>query len=190
MIPQNKLSQDVSTTKFLSRERTSDLLDFELGGVALQDVSSGLNSNQWSCYYLDGGVVLDDGNGFTKKVLNVGDLKQLCFCFSISMIYYIAYTTDDGCYLYWYDTQTNDYSTLKLPDGTENPQLSLDERRTFNLNNADVILSYTNSGRLICRNQRDRFGVEYVLSEETVGKLVQTGITKNGRFSFKFEEWI
>ena len=189
MMPQNKLSQDVSTTEFLNKERVSDLLDFELGGIALQDVSSGLSVKDWSCYYLDNQIILDDGEGFTKSVLTIEGVTQLSFCFSISMIYYIAYTNQDGCFLYWYDTTINDYSTLKLPDGTENPQLSLDERRSFNLNNSDVILSYTNGNSLICRNQRDRFGTEYVLSNETKGKLLQSGIAKNGRFCFKFEGW-
>lgn len=189
MIPSNKLSQDTSNTDFLSRERVSDLVDFELGGVGLQDVSGGLNSKEWSCYYSDNQIILDDGNGFTQTVITLSGITQLSFCFSISMIYYIAYTTELGCFLYWYDTTTNAYSTLKLPDGTSNPQLSLDERRYFNLSNSDVILSYTNGEQLICRNQRDRFGVEYLLSESFSGKLVQTGMAKNGRFCFKFEEW-
>lgn len=182
MLPDNTLSSAAIFGGFLVPDRTNDLIDYEWGGNDLLDASAGLNVKIWICFYQDGVIQITDGISITHRILTVADVTQLSFAFSLSMRVYVAYVVDGQSYFYWYDTATAEYVTTQYGTDVLTPQLSLDDTRSNQSANADIIFAYTRDDVLYMRMQRDRFQTEYTLG--SASSLVQIGMTKNYRFAF------
>src|SRR5690606_17343676 len=149
MIPQNVLSTTPDPDAFRApRDRVKErLIDYELGGRAIQDSSEGLELQVWRGRYLDGAIVLDvPGVVEPVTVLEIADVTEFQFTFDQNMQPAIAYVVNDQtAHWYWYDTTVPGFETLDLPEGSITPRCTLDDKRhaSGTLTGAsDIILTY------------------------------------------------
>ncbi len=186
MLPNNALSSQPVTAEFFTPLRNDQLIDFELGGTALQNSSAGLNKVLWKCFYEDGAIKLSNDN-HVQTVLNAENVTALSLGFDLSMRPVIAYLANKHCYLWFYDTAVSKQIIADLGSGITFPQLSLDERRSVQSSNADVILTYIHNSKMYMRIQRERFQTEHEITQAK--RLIQTGSMKNNRFGFAYYNW-
>lgn len=182
MLPDNVLSSAAIFGGFLVPDRINDLIDYEWGGKDLLDTAEGMQVKIWTCFYEDGWIIITDNAGLRYSILEVANVTQLGFAFSLSMRVYITYVADGRAYFYWYDTSSSAYVTTDYGVETITPQLSLDDIRSSQSANADIIFAYVRDDILYTRLQRDRFQIEYEMG--AANQLVQIGMTSNYRFAF------
>ena len=185
MLPDNVLSMTAIKSDFLTGNRTHPLIDYEMGGIAIGDVSQGLQVQQWSCIYEDGAIKVGYGDNF-QTLLTIQDVTALSLAFDINMRPLIAYVANNQCYLWWYDSSQSAQVTTEWGDYAF-PQLSLDDQRSSQSANADVIFSYIKNNTLYMRIQRERFQIEHKLAKAK--RLIQIGMMTNFRFGFAFYNW-
>ena len=182
MLPDNMLSSAAIFGGFLVPDRINDLIDYEWGGKDLLDASEGMQVKIWTCFYEDGWIKIIDNAGLRYSILEVAEVTQLGFAFSLSMRVYVTYVAAGRAFFYWYDSTTSTYITTDYGVETITPQLSLDDVRNSQSSNADVIFAYVRDDVLYTRMQRDRFQIEYEMG--AANQLVQIGMTSNYRFAF------
>lgn len=181
MLPSNDLL-NVRTAPFLVPDRAELLIDYEWGGVDLNDTSLGLNHQIWTSNYQNDDVILSAG-AIKHIIFTAPNLIALSFAFDFNMQPIMTYVIKDiGTYLRWYDALNNEWINEYLGEEYRTPQLSLDDFRQSQRNNADVIFAYVKNGLLCIRLQRDRFAIEYPL--QTSSELYQIGMMQNYRFGF------
>ena len=186
MLPNNALSSQPIVAEFFTQWRDDPLIDFEFGGTALQNSSAGLSVELWKCFYEDGSIKLSHDDQ-VQNVLNVENVTALSLGFDLSMRPIIAYLANEHCYLWWYDTSVSKQIITDLGNEITFPQLSLDERRSVQSSNADVILTYIRSSKMYMRIQRERFQTEYEITRAK--RLIQKEKKKNSRFGFAYYNW-
>lgn len=183
-MPDNVLSTTAIKSNFLSGDRTNPLVDYEFGSIAIGNTSQGFQK-LWSCFYEDGAIKAGYDSNF-QTLLLVQDVTALSFAFDINMRPLVAYVANQLCYLWWYDSSQSAQVTTEWGDCTF-PQLSLDEKRSSQSANADVIFSYIKNNTLYMRIQRERFQIEHKLVKAK--RLIQIGMMTNFRFGFAFYNW-
>lgn len=189
MLPGNVLSTEVIPMPFLPPRDypPQQLVDFEMGGVGLQDPSRGLQVKIWRCRYLSNlSFVLDADDVADITVLSLPDVTEFSFTFDQNMNVCIAYVDATGAHLWWYDTTLPGRVTLALT-GAATPKIALDDKRTGELATSDIILAYIKSGNLYYRQQRDRFTVERLLAAGAGPGLRRIGMGLNWRFLFEIQ---
>lgn len=186
MLPSNMLSSQPVIADFFTPLRNDPLIDYEYGGATLQDSAAGLSKVLWKCFYEDSVIKLSQ-NDQVLNVLNVENVAALSLSFDLSMRPIISYLANKHCYLWWYDTSVSKQITTDLGDGITFPQLSLDERRSVQSSNADVILTYIRNNQMFMRLQRERYQTEHEITRAK--RLIQIGSMKNSRFGFAYYDW-
>lgn len=163
------------------------LVDYEYGGVALNDASQGLRSKVWMGEYIDGSIVLSAAAVTPTSVLAIENVKEFGFTFDQNMQPAVAYELVTGeSRFYWYDATIPGYTTLDLPSGSITPRCAVDDNRDMQTPVSDIILAYVRAGHLYIREQRDRYTVEYDLSDNAgPGGIVQIGMNRLWRFQFQ-----
>jgi hypothetical protein len=196
MIPNQVLSSTVIRSALLYPDnaiRRTELEDFEMGGVALQDPSQGLRVVAWK------GVIdavtrvatLTPVTStappiviFTETVTPV----EFSFSFDRSMREFsITRFADNTAKLRWYDTAIPAYVTTTYT-GIQSCMLALDDKRDVSSSIADVIFTYLKTdNKLYFRAQRDRFLVEYTLTDVLAPNLAITnfGMGRNNRLQWR-----
>jgi hypothetical protein len=155
--------------------------DWELGGIALNDSSLGLQVQRWT-FALDGDAVTVTPDGGTPTVLfTAAGITELSGAFDSNMAPAAAYVQAEVLKLYWFDTAIPGYATTTF-DG-ENPRLTLDDKRPLHAADRDVLLIYLRAGSIYYRQQRDRYGVEYLLGALPAGteRLGRVGMGTTNR---------
>lgn len=188
MLPDNVPSTLPVTNVMLNPDANarSPLVDYELGGVAIGDPSQGLQAITWMCYLADNSsdVMLKPGDGSPVFFASIANVTEIALAFDQNMRPMIAYETSGSIALRWYDPVLSGYTTTVFGAG-RNPRLTLDDKRTFNLNNSDVILAYIRGDGLYYRQQRDRFAVERLLETGMSSlSLVAVGMNRSWRLQF------
>lgn len=186
MIPQNVLSTTPDPGAFRApHDRVKErLIDYELGGRAIQDPSAGLELQVWRGRYLDGAIVLDvPGVVEPVSVLEIADVTEFQFTFDQNMQPAIAYVLNDQtAHWYWFDATVQGFETLDLPEGSITPRCTLDDKREASgtLSGAsDIILTYLRAGTLYYRVQRERYEDEHELATGLEGyEIGQFGMNR------------
>lgn len=156
--------------------------DYERGGIALFDLSRGLTYQNWRAVWdqLSRQVTLSNESGFSRVMFSANGLSQLSLAFSVAMNPYFAYTEKGVTWLRWFDSTFAEEKIL-IPSATQ-PRLALDDKRPWNIINADVVLFYLKGNQLCKRYQRERFGVEHVMVNGVEGtRLGRVGMTRGLR---------
>lgn len=168
MLPKHQLSTIPQIADWLYPYPTdySPLIDYEMGGVELNDSSQGLDNTLWKLelnkqtgelklgkYGEDGEVLLTD-----KAIKKV----SLAFDLNARPAYVLEY--DNHVKFTYYDTVTSQNVTVSF-DGVRSPYLTLDDRRVENSAGADILLCYIKGQQLCVRYQRDRYTVEHILHD-------------------------
>ena len=196
MLPADSLSTSAVPSNYLFPDilPPADDLDYELGGIGLNDPSAGMLFQVWT-----GRLVIDPltdvGSFFlsapnTPEVLTLAGvgISDISFCFDQNMQPFVAFVQAGQAKYRWFDPTVNLQIITDLPAGTGTPRSCLDDKRFLQNSISDVILTYTRSGNLYYRQQRDRYGVEYLLATEVVGQVLQVGMNVGNRLQFALGE--
>jgi hypothetical protein len=160
------------------------LIDYELGGIALSDPSQGLMAKSWRMRWVDGQFILDAPAVAPAVVFERSAVTEFSFTFDQNMKLFLTFVDAGGPWYYWYDATVPGYSLVHLGSDVITPKCSLDDKRLNQVPISDIILAYVRAGKLCYRQQRDRFGTEYVLSENVGGYLRRVGMNMVWRFQF------
>ena len=153
-----------STSPQTTLARQGTLVDYELGGIALNDPSQGLMVQNWRARYVPPDIKVGPFpySAESTVISPSGVVTELSLAFDQNMHANVAYVMNGTAYLYYYDSVDEDHRTIELADGAESPFLCLDDKRPFSTttNANDVLALYIVGNKLRYRQQRERFGVE------------------------------
>lgn len=144
-------------------------IDYELGGIGLQDPSQGLRFQTWRCWFDrdNSAVMVESPNTPPTKIFDQDRIVWLSFCFDQNMRWSAVYTLSDGeSYLRWYNSLISNYDITHLDDGVISPFLSLDDKRTLQTGVSDIILAYIKDQSVCLRVQRERFSNVHIWQEK------------------------
>lgn len=144
-------------------------IDYELGGISLQDSSQGLMVQTWRCWFDrdSASVMVEAPNTPPTKIFDQSGITWLSFSFDQNMRWCAVYTLSNGeSFLRWYDSLAGDYAITELQTGVKSPFLTLDDKRQYQSGNSDIILAYIQNQSVILRVQRERFQVPHVWQED------------------------
>lgn len=168
-LPGNALSPVAVPSSLLHPDtlgRPSLLMDYELGGIGLQDPSQGLQVQPWR-FRVDGSQIKVGPHPYTTEstLLTAVGVTAVSGSFDQNMNPMVAYVLSATARLYWYDSVPASYVTVLLGADVKSPMLTLDDKRpeAGSQNRSDVLLFYVRGSRLCYRQQRDRFQVERTL---------------------------
>lgn len=165
---------------------TDDLnIAYEQGGVGIGDVSEGLRSDLWKLQYISGELYLGKADETLVSVLSIGaGIVKVALAFDQSMRPVYAWQLNPvDCVLRFYDPTLSGYSQVTFED-IESPCLTLDDSRPESSTTTDVIFAYLKAGVLYYRQQRDRYLIEYTLTETDKKHLVRVGLSLGNRLQF------
>jgi hypothetical protein len=168
-------------------EVLSDGLEsWEMGGVGISDPSGGLMFQLWHAE-LDlatGTVLLDAPNTPQFVLYSEAGITQMDFSFDQNMKPCLAFTQNGVAKFWWYNAVNSQYEIVVLT-GAMTPLVVLDDKRPVGVNNSDIVLVYLRDGSLYCRDQRDRFLIEYDLNIRGIKRLVRMGFSTGLRIQIQ-----
>lgn len=195
-LPDNTLSSRAVPARFSGARSgaTSKTVDYEDGGIAIQDPSEGLLYQRWRARLFNAGkddafVMLDAREVPEFVWLTVPRMTEISFSFDANMQPAVVYVADGRAYLNWYDSAIPGYTTTALATDAITPRVSLDDKRWLASNGyqlSDVILAYVRGGNLYYRQQRDRYTIERLL-KTGVTPLIKIGLSRGLRLQFMHE---
>lgn len=185
-IAEHRLSTDVKEAPFLSPDGDARhfLQDFEMGPVALNDTSEGINYQKWTLTW-DAGTgdftVTPDSGPPVVGVINAANVINCSLAFDNAAHVNISYVQAGNIgNLYWYDTVAIGYETRVFTEEISSMMLSLDDKRKTQTNNADIILwaILVEAGKynLYTLEQRDRFEDFYPMLMDTYPSVLKCGM--------------
>lgn len=184
MIPNKTLASEKVPAPYLNKRRVGLLEDYEQGGVALQDPSQGLLYQTWRCGVSGTDIVAYEQDGTPHVLLSAPDVEQVSLAFDQNMQPNVAYVSAGQAYWWWYDTTTQAHNTMTMDSDVVSPRATLDDKRTRNLGDSDIILAYIRGSGLYYRQQRDRYATEYLLDANAGPALHDVGMAANLRLQF------
>ena len=188
MIPEHLLSTTVVQADFLfpdSLER-SDLVDYELGGIALSDPSQGLEVQRWTLTYVDPDIIITPDSGGDNVAFSIAGITEASLAFDQNMHPFIAYVVAGESWYWWFDPFTAGQEHVQMATGILTPRCCLDDKRASQTDSSDVILAYIRIGNLYYREQRDRYAIEYLLAAGTPYQLSRIGMNIKIRLQFEY----
>lgn len=172
-------------------------IDYEDGGIDINDPSEGLLFQRWRARLfragtVDSRVMLGAPTVTEFEVFAVPGITEISFTFDQAMNPTIAFVQDDVAKIWWYDSTISGMATTEIGEGVLTPRVSYDDKRLAASQGyliSDVILAYINvDGELCVRQQRDRYDTEYVLASD-VAPLVKIGMNRGMRLQFMHEAY-
>lgn len=187
MFPEGSPSSNYVRGTFLAPDDAdrSLLLDYERGGIHLNDPSEGLSFQTWKMWY-------DADNSQIKLatltntdetvILTSSQITELSFTFDQNMRLAMVYVENTIAKFRWFDPIQNAIVTDVL-QGATSPMIALDEKRNRQLTDSDIVLGYVRDGSLYYRLQRERFAVEHLLSAlpPGVSRIMNLGMSSQNR---------
>lgn len=191
MLPDSVLSTEVVQRGFIYPRNIPkrDIIDYEYGGVDIQDGSRGLRVKVWKGEFIGGEILLSAEDIDPVAVVTNDDVTNFSFTFDQNMQPHVAYELAEGTSKFlWFDTVANDFATLDLAAGSTTPRCCHDDNRDMQVTGgaSDVILAYVRAGALYFRAQRERFNTEHSLKTGLADgqKLKQIGLNRGLRLQF------
>ena len=187
MIPGNTFTSTPITGDYLPpvSDTYTPLLETVYGGVNIGDPSRGRLYRLWTISY-DGTHINVAKQGLAPSlILPVAGVKSVSLSFDSNMGVVIAYQTNAGGTLYYYDTLTNAYIYRSFPS-TNTSRVAVDQAAPFYNANSDVIYAYTNGTNLCYRQQRDRYNIEYIVGPVYANSiLTRVALSSVNRLQFE-----
>jgi len=195
MIPMGRLSTVPHEAEFYSPDDIdpeNSLIDYELGGIGLNDPSQGLKVQTWTCRAdaKTGDVTLEASNYIQTVAFNAPGITEVSLTFDQNMRPFFAFVQNGQAKFRWYDTALGANRITDLDPFDYSPRCTLDDKRPWQtaLGDNDIILAYMRGDSLYYRQQRDRYEDEYLLGSGIQGKLLRVGMNKQYRLQFLLEE--
>jgi hypothetical protein len=192
MIPQHILSSVNFQGYYYTPDSIdpSPVVDYELGGVALNDPSQGLQVKPWKARLSYdaatsiGGIYI--GAPDVEEVLFYSQrgITEMSLAFDQNMQPFICFMQNGQAKYYWFDPTIPGYTTATMAAGVTSPKCCIDDKRKIQTGTSDIILAYIRAGNLYYREQRDRFTIEYLLKTGVVGEVLKVGMTHINRLMF------
>ena len=129
MLPDGVISTHAVSSSFLTPLRKVAYVDFEWGGLDIQDTSKGLLYRLWESYY-DGTTIRITDGVKVRRLLTLDNVTYHSFAFDQNMQPCVAYVQRGVTKFWYYDTVGNSYITTVYEGVLEYPQLTLDDHRT------------------------------------------------------------
>jgi hypothetical protein len=194
MIPQDRLSTEPVPAPFKPPDDVdppNTLTDYELGGVALQDASQGLEVQTWTLR-ADGDtgqVFIGAALVFETLLFTAPGITELSLAFDQNMRPFVAFVQNGQAKYRWYDTVLGANRITNLDPDDISPRCTLDDKREWQVSQGanDIILAYVRGGNLYYRQQRDRYETERLLYEGVPGRFLRVGMNSQRRLQFMFE---
>lgn len=188
-LPDNVLSTTSIPFMFTGGRSLSvtKVLDFEKGGIAINDASMGLLYQTWRARLIKNDVVLDAPSVPEFIHFTATGISEISFTFDQNMRPALAYVQDGTSKLRWWDSTVSGYDIVSLPAGSITPRVSMDDKRASQSAISDIILAYIRSGTLYYRQQRDRFLTERSLATGLTTGLIKIGMNNRFRMQFMLE---
>jgi len=163
-------------------------VDYEDGGVAIQDPSQGLLVKRWRAQLVELDVIVD-ADGVEPFVLISGaGITEISLTFDQNMRPTLAYVQEGVSKLRWFDSLPGQVVTTSYA-GIRTPRITLDDKRYTQTGSSDIILAYirVSDGALCFRQQRERFETERVLSAGPHKGLIKIGFSRKLQLQFLLE---
>ncbi len=196
MMPDGVLSTAAWPARFFGARSgaTSATIDYEDGGIAIQDPSEGMLYQRWRARLHNAGeadsyVMLDAREVAEFVWLSVPHMTEISFSFDANMRPAIAYVAGGSAFFRWYDSRIPAYVTTALAAGVITPRVAMDDKRLVGSNGyqvSDVLLAYVRNGNLYLRVQREHYATEHLLKTD-VTPLIRIGMSRGLRFQFMHE---
>lgn len=194
MIPGNRLSTTPVFSEFVTPDnidRPSMLVDYELGGRALNDPSEGLEVHTWVAEYnpTTGDVSIQAPGIPGVTLFTALGISDLSLAFDQNMRPFVVFTQSSRAKFFWFDTVLGETLITELPVDARSPQCTMDDKREMQTSQGanDIIVAYLRGTALYYRQQRDRFEVEYMLTASIPGtQLIRVGMNRGRRLQFEF----
>ncbi|MBX9754169.1 MAG: hypothetical protein K2X80_05415 [Pseudomonadaceae bacterium] len=191
--PDNALSSAPQVSGFAGSRAlaTTKTVDYEDGGIGIQDTSKGLLYQRWRARLIDGHTVLLDAPNVPAFALYEGaGITEISFSFDSNMRPVLAFVQAGAAKLRWFDSVVGEQVITEIGAGALTPRVSLDDKRIVGSDGyqiSDVILGYVRDGSLYYRQQRDRFTVERLLATGITKGLIKIGFSRGLRLQFMLE---
>ena len=197
MMPGLQLSKVLEYGPFLPPDGLPQLptLSYQLGGIGISDPSAGLEYQVWTAVLVDAGlptayVQVSAPNTPPTTILTLADITWISLAFDQNMKPALAYMANGSSYLWWYDATIPGYSTVTLPTAAHSPQITFDDKRTISVDTAvsDIVLAYLLGTNMYMRQQRDRFTIDYLLTDQIIyvnPTLYKVGMCSTDRLLFQ-----
>lgn len=194
MLPENTLSSQAVVTGYPDpvKQPGDFLVDWERGGIALNDSSQGMLVQVWR---LD--IVRDVDNvdlwhvyasaPSAGRILLFSDtaITEGALSFDQNMNPFVVYTSSGQPKMFWYDSEQAAQVTTNLPASWRSLRCTIDDKRVFNVSNSDNVLAYVRDGWLCVRYQRTRYTQELQLAQ--VGSQAElVSVAMNSAFRLQF----
>jgi len=175
-----------------ARDEQGLLVDYELGGVAIQDPSLGLLVRAWKLW-VDGEDVriapLNDLGNATTLFSGPG-ITEVTLSFDNNAMPVVAYIQADELKLRWFDLSQSppQYVVNNFGLGIATPYLTFDDKRPQFIGASDVMLFYVRSRKVWVRLLRERWTVEYEWADvpSHAGRILAAGMSRGNRMQLKF----
>ena len=189
-MPGNAVSSTPVAAALLPPDRLDRLLnltvDYELGGVALNDPSQGLQVQAWEAWS-DGTrvwVAPSPARVPAVLVLTGAGITEVSLAFDQNMAASLAYVEAGVTKMYWFDSAVPGMVVTAFA-GASSPMITLDDKRGFSTRGgtSDILLFYLRAGGVYYRQQRDRFITERLMAIAVPpnSRIVAVGMGLNNR---------
>lgn len=189
-LPENSGDSATTFQSLIEGQEVTLSEDYELGGVAIQDPSQGLQVRVWRAYIVQAKYIYIDSPGVAHTAWyesETNSLTEVSLSFDQNMRPVLAFVENFEAKFQWYDTVTETQIITNLGSNVISPRVSLDEKRQFFGQVSDVLLCYIRDGNLCLRQQRDRYGVEYIIAPAPEGYYIhKVGMSTGLRFQWEF----
>lgn len=172
----------------------TELEDYEMGGVAIQDPSKGINYQIWKCIYDEPSkqvCLIKNLDGVLIPLFAQPIVDELSFTFDQNMRWSTAIRIAETKQMFhrWYDSAAQTYVETEY-DNVTSVKLCTDDHRynQVNAGSSDMILTYIQGGTLKWRIQRDRFGTEYTYPTKQFSvttKIANFGMSTKNRLQWR-----
>ena len=193
MMPLDRLSTTPVYAPYLipdTLDAPNRLTDYELGGLALQDASQGLQVQRWTCRAdSETGIVYLGAESVPETELFTAEgITELSLAFDQNMRPFVAFSQYNQAKFRWYDTVLGANRITELDPNDRSPKCCMDDKRPWQVaqGSNDVILAYLRGDSMYYRQQRDRYEVERLLATGLEGKrLIKVGMNEAMRLQFE-----
>lgn len=196
MMPDNALSTEPVPSGFVGARAgaITKTIDYEDGGIGIQDPSAGFLYQRWRARLLEAGtpqskVLLSAPNAPEFTLIELPGLTEISISFDQNMRPVLAFMQAGTAKLRWFDPVVSAQVITEIGPDVITPRVSLDDKRKIATRDSqvnDVILAYVRGGNLYYRQQRDRYSVERLLAT-AVTPLIKIGFSRGLRLQFMHE---